>query len=71
MAVIPGGVQTSTPSNVDVEQTQFVGPEVLVATADGKVGFFGTTPIVQPTSASVTDYASLKVALQNLGILGS
>ena len=34
------------------------------------LGFFGATGVVQPTAASVTDYASLKVALQNLGLIG-
>lgn len=35
------------------------------------LGFYGATGVVQPTSASVTDYASLKVALQALGLIGS
>ena len=35
------------------------------------LGFFGSVGVVQPTSASVTDYASLKVALQALGLIGS
>ena len=34
------------------------------------IGFFGSTGVTQPTSASVTDYASLKVALQALGLIG-
>ena len=34
------------------------------------LGFFGILGVTQPTSASVTDYASLKVALQNLGLVG-
>ena len=62
---------TSTPAVTTSDTTQFVGSEVKVGSTDGKVGFFGKAPIAQPTSASVTDYASLKVALQNLGIIGS
>lgn len=76
MAVIPGGVQSSTPSEVDVSQTQFVGPEVLVGNVDGKVGFFGATPIVEPTvAAAATDPAttqalanSIRTILINLGL---
>lgn len=65
MAVIPGGVQTSTPSDVEVVQTQFVGPEVLIADANGKVGFFDTTPIVEQTiAAAATDPATTQ-ALAN------
>jgi hypothetical protein len=37
----------------------------------GTVGFFGGAGAVQATSASVTDYASLKVALQDYGLIGS
>ena len=64
-SVVVGGVTTvTTPS------TQFVGQDIQIASATGTVGFFGVTPVVQPTSASVTDYASLKVALQALGLIG-
>lgn len=35
------------------------------------LGFYGNAGVAQPTSASVTDYASLKVALQALGLIGS
>ena len=34
------------------------------------LGFFGLPGVTQPTSASVTDYASMKLALQNLGLFG-
>lgn len=40
-------------------------------TATETVGFFGSTGTAQPTSASITDYASLKVALQALGLIGA
>lgn len=50
---------------------QFVGQNINVGSAAGTIGFFGVTPVVQPTSASVTDYASLKVALQALGLIGA
>jgi hypothetical protein len=65
MAVIPGGIQSSTPSEVDVEQTQFVGPEVLIANADGKVGFFDTAPIVEQTIAAAGTDAATTQALAN------
>lgn len=44
---------------------------VTVAGAAGAVGFFGTTPTTQATSAAVTDFASLKTALQAYGLVGS
>jgi hypothetical protein len=71
MSTIAGGTQASTPSTVETSQVQFVGPEVLVANADGKVGFFGVTPVVQIASADVTDYATLKAALQSIGLIGA
>lgn len=37
----------------------------------GTMGFFGHTGTSRPTSASVTDYASLKTALQNIGLIGT
>lgn len=62
---------TSTPAVNETATTQFVGGDVLVGDNAGKVGFFGKAPVVRPTSASVTDYASLKVALQALGLIGA
>lgn len=62
---------TSTPAETTTVNNQFVGQDVQVASADGTVGFFGATPVAQPTDASVTDFATLKVALQNLGLIGS
>ena len=44
---------------------------VTVGGAAGSVGFFGTTPTTQATSAAVTDFASLKTALQAYGLVGS
>jgi hypothetical protein len=49
----------------------FVGSDVIVGLEGAKVGFYGTEPVVQPTSASITDYATLKAALQALGLIGS
>jgi hypothetical protein len=62
---------SSTPAVQTTATTQFVGQDVKVGSAAGTVGFFGKTPIAQPTSASITDYATLKVALQNLGLIGA
>jgi hypothetical protein len=39
--------------------------------ANALVGFYSATAVVQPLSAAVTDYASLKVALQSLGLIGA
>lgn len=44
---------------------------VTVAGAAGAVGFFGATPSTQAASAAVTDFASLKTALQAYGLVGS
>jgi len=62
---------TSTPAVTTTSDTQFVGPQVQVGGSTGTVGFFGVAPVAQPTAASVTDYASLKVALQALGLIGA
>lgn len=61
----------SSPSVTTAPVVQFVGEDIMIANATGTVGFYGKNPVVQPTSASVTDYASLKVALQALGIIGA
>jgi hypothetical protein len=43
-----------------------------VGLAGGTVSFLGhTTGSTRATSAAVTDYASLKVALQNYGLIGT
>ena len=42
-----------------------------VGLSGGTVGFFGVTGSTRATSAAVTDYASLKVALQNYGLIGT
>jgi hypothetical protein len=42
-----------------------------VGLSGGTVGFFGATGSTRATSAAVTDYASLKVALQNYGLVGT
>lgn len=39
--------------------------------AGGTVAFFGGTGSTRATSAAVTDFASLKVALQNYGLVGT
>lgn len=62
---------SSTPAVTLTPTVQFLGQNVLAASEDGTVGFFGVTSVAQPTAASVTDYASLKVALQALGLIGS
>jgi len=42
-----------------------------VGVSGGTVGFFGATGSTRAPSAAVTDYASLKVALQNYGLIGT
>jgi hypothetical protein len=42
-----------------------------VGVAGGTVAFFGGTGSTRATSAAVTDFASLKTALQNYGLIGT
>ena len=42
-----------------------------VGVAGGTVAFFGGTGSTRATSAAVTDFATLKVALQNYGLIGT
>jgi len=44
---------------------------LTVGAAGGSLGFFGTSPAPQATAAEVTDFASLKTALQAYGLVGS
>lgn len=43
----------------------------FIGTAGGTLGFFGVTGATRATSAAVTDFATLKVALQNYGLVGT
>ena len=61
---------TSTPAAVTSPMVQFLGQDVQIASPTGTVGAFGVTPVTQPTSASVTNIATMIVALQNLGWIG-
>lgn len=61
-----GGAVTGSPADVTV-----AGTVTRVAAAAGTLAFFGVTGSAQATSAAVTDYASLKVALQNYGLIGT
>jgi hypothetical protein len=47
------------------------GTATTLGAATGAVGFFGATPTTQATSAAVTDFATLKAALQSYGLVGS
>lgn len=60
------GTQTNTnPPATEATQTQFIGPDVLVSNADGKVGFFGTAPVVEQTIAAAATDAATTQALAN------
>ena len=58
--VVSGG-----PVEITTAQTQFVGPEVEIASASGKVGFFGTAPVVEQTIAAAATDAATTQALAN------
>jgi hypothetical protein len=62
---------SSTPATTTSGVVQYTNKDIAVGDTGGTVGFFGTAPVAQPTAASVTDYASLKVALQALGLIGA
>jgi hypothetical protein len=70
--------QTNTPSKVVTDSPDFIGaPSVVIAHTDGKVGFYGATPVVAQTVAvAATDAAttqalanSLRAALVALGLV--
>ncbi len=66
---------TSTPAVTLTAIQQFLGQDVLIANADGTVGFYGATPVVQGAAiADATDAASaitqLNLALAQLRALG-
>ena len=44
---------------------------LTIGASTAVIGFFGATGSTRATSAAVTDYASLKVALQNYGLVGT
>jgi hypothetical protein len=47
-------------------------PQVVVGSATtSQLGFFGAAVTSRAASAAVTDYLSLKVVLQNYGLIGS
>jgi hypothetical protein len=56
---------TSNPSVTTSPVVQFVGGDIKVADATGTVGFFGTTPVVQPTVAAAGSDAATTQALAN------
>jgi hypothetical protein len=44
---------------------------LTVGASTSSLGFFGATGATRATSAAVTDFATLKVALQNYGLIGT
>lgn len=67
---------TSTPATTTTAVTQFVGPDVQIANADGTVGFFGATPIAQPVAIAdaavdaASAIAQLNLLLAQMRLLG-
>lgn len=61
---------TSGNTTVTSPVVQFVGPEIQVGSADGSVGFYGTTPIVKQTGVAVSA-AGIHAALVALGLIGA
>lgn len=70
---------TSTPAVTTTAVVQFLGQDVQIANADGTVGFFGVTPVVQPVAiANPTDAATaitqqvlILNALRTLGLIAT
>jgi hypothetical protein len=57
---------TGSPADVTV-----AGTVTRVAASGGTLAFFGVTGSARATSAAVTDFATLKTALQNYGLIGT
>lgn len=64
--VVDAGFTTVTTTVV-----QFIGGEVQIGGTGGKVGFFGKSPIGQLAGIGITDFATLKVGLQGLGLIST
>lgn len=66
--VVSGG-----PVEIVTTQNQFVGPDVVVANADGKIGFYDATPSAKLTVTGARDdgtaLASLLDQLELLGLI--
>lgn len=58
-------------TKVATTTVQFIGGEVQIGGLGGKIGFFGATPLGQIAGISVTDFATLKTALQGLGLIST
>lgn len=63
-STVVGGVTT-----VSAPVIQFLGQDVLIASAVGTVGFYGATPIAKQSSTGVTTVAGVITLLQNLGLV--
>lgn len=63
-------VTVSNPATVTTTVVQFIGPQVMVGSADGQVGFYGTAPIAKQTGVLVTA-AGIHAALVNLGLIAA
>lgn len=60
---------TSTESNIEVEPLSLHGRGVKIAESDGRVGFYGETPIVKQDLPTNPTNAELATVLANLGLV--
>ena len=66
------GAEVQRTTDLDGEFQANLGLTRAVLAGSGTtVGFFGATPIVQPSVAAVTTLAELLVVLENLGLVHS
>jgi len=62
---------TGSPTAVTISPNGGTGQLVLGGVTTSVISFFGVAGRSQATAAAVTDFASLKVALQSYGIVGA
>ena len=61
---------SSTPAVTTTPAVQFLGQDVQAGNTVGTVGFYGTTPVVKPTSVAVSA-AGIHAALVTLGLIAA
>lgn len=59
--------ETNTPEVTPNPNTQYIGEDVCIATADGSVGFYNTAPVAQQTvGPAATDLDSALVLINEM-----